>query len=132
MPERSLESRIDYMRGQILAGEFTGPAREATAVIEVAFRELYRRSIGLLAGHDRMRVHKAEEQIGKGNKTFDEFTLGQMVALFRNSDFLESWAKSTNHELRGIRMINFDEMVRLRNQLVHSSGTATRGEAELL
>jgi SAM-dependent methyltransferase len=132
MPERSLESRIDYMRGQILAGEFTGPAREVTAVIETAFRELYRRSIGLLAGQDRMRVLKAEEQIGKGTKTFDEFTLGQMVALFRNSNFLEGWAKSTNHELRGIRMINFDEVVRLRNQLVHSSSTATRGEAELL
>lgn len=132
MLDNTLESRIDYIRTQIKAGEFTAPAREATAIIETAFRELYRRSIGLLNGQDRLRVYKVEEQIGGGTKSFDEFTMGQLVALFRNSNFLEAWSKVTNNELRGIRMINLDEVVRLRNQLVHSDGAATHGEAELL
>jgi len=132
MLDNTLESRIDYIRAQIKAGEFTAPAREATAIIETAFRELYRRSIGLLNGQDRLRVNKVEEQIGGGNKSFDEFTMGQLVGLFRNSNFLEAWSKATNNELRGIRMINLDEVVRLRNQLVHSDGAATHGEAELL
>ncbi len=132
LSSESLEARIDYIRAQIRTGEYGGPAREATQIIETAFRELYRRSIGLLEGRERMRVYKAEEEIGGGAKSVDEFTMGQLVALFRNTNFLEAWSKATNNELRGIRMINLDEIVRLRNQLAHTNTQTSRGEAELL
>lgn len=128
----SLESRIDFIRTQIRLGEFTAPARESTVIIENSFRELYRRSIGLLSGPDRVRVNQAEIQIGGGSKTLDDFTMGQLVALYRNSGFLKSWSTATGNELRGITMINLDEMVRLRNGLQHGSHQASKGEAELL
>lgn len=128
----TLESRIDFIREQIKAGEFTAPARECTVIIENSFRELYRRGIGLLSGADRVKVNQAEAQIGSGNKTVDDFTLGQLVALFRNSGFLGAWADATGNELRGISMINLDEIVKLRNALTHGSHDTTRQEAELL
>lgn len=128
----SLESRIDFIRNQIREGEFTSPARESTVIIENSFRELYRRSIGLLHGADRVKVNQAEIQIGGGTKTLDDFTMGQLVALYRNSGFLKSWSTATGNELRGISMINLDEIVKLRNGLQHGNHEATRGEAELL
>lgn len=128
----SLEARIDFIRQQIKAGEFTAPARECTVIIENSFRELYRRGIGLLSGADRIKVNQTEAQIGAGNKTVDDFTMGQLVALYRNSGFLGAWSAATGNELRGIGMINLDEMVKLRNSLTHGSHETTRQEAELL
>lgn len=87
-----------------------------------------------------MRVNDAENQIGKGQKTIESFSLGQLVALFRNSSFLSSWSRATGNELRGITMINLDELVRLRNEITHieisgegaKGRSATRAESELL
>ncbi|MCU1405483.1 MAG: trxB2 [Glaciihabitans sp.] len=129
---QTLESRIDFIRAQIKSGEYTSPSRECTVIIETSFRELYRRSIGLLTGPDRIKVNQTEIQIGGGTKTLDDFTMGQLVALYRNSGFLKSWSTATGNELRGITMINLDEMVRLRNSLHHGLQEATRNEAELL
>jgi SAM-dependent methyltransferase len=135
----SLEDRIDLIRQQIKSGEYTTPARECLAIIEGSFRELYRRGIGLIAGADRLKVNNAEQQIGKGQKTVESFTLGQLVALFRNSAYLEAWANATGNELRGITMINLDQLVKLRNEITHinildesKARQATKSEAELL
>jgi len=131
MTER-VEEKIDGIRRQLDLGEYTIAAKESAGIIEFAFRELYRRSIGLLAGPARQRVFKVEQEIGKGSKTLDDFTMGQLVHVYRASDFLEAWSKSTGNQLRGIQMINLDEIVHLRNEFTHSSREATRSEADLL
>jgi hypothetical protein len=127
-----IEVRIDAIRGQLDRNEYTIAAKENAAIIELAFRELYRRSVGLLSGRARQRVFAVEQEIGGGRKTFEDFTMGQLVHVYRASDFLDAWSKATGNQLRGIQMINLDELVRLRNELTHNDKEANHAEAELL
>ena len=127
-----LEDRIDQIQTHIAQQYWGTAAKESVSIIELAFRELYQRSLGMLSGPARRRVFSAEDDIGGGNKTVDNFTMGQLVALYRQSRFLDAWAESTGSNLRGLRVINLDELVRLRNALVHEEHVANRSEAELL
>lgn len=126
-----LEGRIEQIRQDIAAGRYTTAAKESAAVIEFAFREIFRRSIGDVTGAARRRAFEAERKIGGPNKDVDSFTLGELVRLFREAKLFDAYTEATGRQLRAITMIDFGQVVALRNRMQHDLYEADRGEAQL-
>jgi hypothetical protein len=102
-------------------------------LIEQALRYLFREHLTRLDEKDRMKIKEAEREIGKGHKGVESFTMGELVRLFENSDFLEAWARNTGKDIRKIRPIKLNELKELRNRLVHDGKIEIdRSEAEFL
>lgn len=127
----NIEQRVQFIRRNLEMGGYTIAARECVSIIEHALRELFLRHLTRLDEKDRIRVQELELKFGKG-KGVESFTMGQLVGLFRQSKFLDAWARSTGRELINIRMINLDEITSNRNKLMHDGKEATRSEAEFL
>ncbi len=102
------------------------------SLIEQALRQLFSRHLTRLDEKDRLRVQKAELEIGKGQKGAESFTMGQLVGVFRTSRFLDAWARVSGKDLGSIRLINFDELTTLRNAFIHGEREAAHSEAEFL
>ncbi|MDH3725926.1 MAG: class I SAM-dependent methyltransferase [Myxococcales bacterium] len=127
----NLEDRIAQIREDMASQRYTTAAKESGAIVEFAFREIYRRSIGLVDDRTRMKALAAESKIGGPGKGIGAFTLGQLYSLFRESDLLVAYGQSMSTQLRAIKMINFDELIRLRNRMQHELYEADRLEAQL-
>lgn len=128
----SFESRIELIRMNFKAGAYSIAARECTTIIESALRELFRRYLKELSTEDRMKVRGAENLIGGGTKSFEDFGLGQLVGTFIKSNFLDAWESASGKALSGIRMINLNEVNSLRVGLEHKNWEASRSEATAL
>jgi 2-polyprenyl-3-methyl-5-hydroxy-6-metoxy-1,4-benzoquinol methylase len=126
-----LEDRIEQIRQDISSERYTVAAKESAAVIEFAFREIYRRSIGEVAGPARQKAFEAENKIGGPGKDVGSFTLGELVNLFREAKLFQAYSEASGIQLRAITMIDFNQVVALRNRLQHGMEEATRGEAQL-
>ncbi len=127
-----VKRRMDLIRRNLEVEGYTIAAKECIGIIEAAFRLLFREQVMKLEEGDRIRVHKAEMNLGKGEKGFERFTLGQLIGVYRESKFLDAWSKASGRDVSGLRMINLDELNRLRNDLIHNGREASRTEAEFL
>lgn len=131
--EPTLEDRVDFIRSQIDDGECRIAAQESALLIEFALRELYGRSLNEIDGKARQRAMQLELEIGRGQgRSYTKFTFGELVRLYRESEFLRAWASATGAELRALQMVNLDEIVRLRNKFSHELYEVRRGEAQFL
>lgn len=126
-----LEEQIDQIRADIAEGRYTTAARDSAGVIELAHREIFRRILPAVSGDVRHRIVLAEQRIGNGNKSVEQFGLGELVGLFREAQLFSAYSDATGVQLRAITMINFRQVVDLRNRLQHHGVEATRGEAQL-
>lgn len=126
-----LEDRIEQIRKDIASERYTVAAKESAAVIEFSFREIYRRSIGEVSGTARQKAFEVENKIGGPGKDVSSFTLGELVNLFREAKLFHAYSEATGVQLRAITIIDFNQVVALRNRLQHGMEEATRGEAQL-
>lgn len=126
-----LEDRIDVIRAQIQHGHHTIAAKESAALIEFAYKEFYRRSLGRLTVDDRRKVFEVEQEIGEGRRSVEDFTFGQLVGLFHRTRFLKRWSDATSASTRGLQIIRIERLVGLRNAIVHEQHEVGRAEAEL-
>ena len=129
---QNLNLRIKQIDTMLTHGLYTPAAKESLALIEYAMRRLLRLEVVRLEGKDRLKVNQAELQIGKGQKSIEDFTMGQLLGVIRTSRFFDAWTRSTGGSLGSVEMINLDAVVKLRNKLVHDGTDAERSDAELL
>lgn len=127
-----LGEKINLIQHNFEIGAYTIVAKECVGLIEQAFRQLFNQRLTQLDEKDRLKVQKAELEVGKGEKGIESFTMGQLVGVFRKSHFLEAWAHASGKELSSIRMINLDELNSLRNKLIHEGEDVSRSKAEFL
>jgi hypothetical protein len=130
----NLEPMIELIRTNLKAGGhgYAVAAKEALGILEIAIREFFRSYLARLTASDRRKFLEAEQRIGKGQKGFENFTLGELIGLLRESDFLKSWASVSGTELGGVHLINLGAVNDLRIRLVHNAGQATESEALVL
>jgi len=124
--------KINFIKHNLAIEAYTIVAKESVGLIEHALRQLFSEHLTQLDEKDRLKVQKAELDIGKGEKGIESFTMGQLVGVFRTSRFLDAWARASGKDLSGVRVINFDELTKLRNKLIHGNQEAPYAEAELL
>ena len=126
------EQKIELIQQNFEIGAYTIAAKECVGLIEQALRQLFKDQLTRLKEEDRLRVQDVERKKGRGLHGVERFTMGQLINLFRASQFLEAWERASGKDLGNIRMINLDELTRFRNNLIHNGAEATRFEAEFL
>lgn len=127
-----LEQKIRFIEYNHKVGAYTIVAKECVGIIEQALRQFFIGQLTRLDEKDRLRVQEQELKKGKGQQGIAHFTMGQLVHLFRESDFLAAWERASKKDLSNVRMINLDELTKIRNNLIHNDFEATRSEAEFL
>jgi SAM-dependent methyltransferase len=126
-----LEDQIEQIRQDIQSERYTVAAKECAGIIEFAFREIYRRSIGEVDGSTRKKAFEVEDRLGGPSKDVSSFTLGELVGLFREAKLFDAYSKATGRKLRAITMIDFSQVVTVRNRMQHGREEVGRGEAQL-
>ena len=106
--------------------------KECCGLFEVAFRKIFQEAVTTFNFEDRNSLLDEEKKIGKEKKGVNEFGLGELVGLFRETGLMKKWAKISNRDLGLISSLDFNSVVRLRNDLVHNGGQCGRLEAELV
>jgi hypothetical protein len=128
----NLSQKLHFIEHNLEIGGYTIVAKECVGLIEQALRQLFRDQLTYLTEHDRLNIQDAERSLGKGEKGVERFTMGQLVNLFRTAHFLDAWERASRKDLSELRVINLDELTKLRNRFIHDDREATRAQAEFL
>ncbi len=131
----NLEQRILFIKHNLLEkGGYSIAAKECLGIIEFALRELLLRHLNVLDADTRHKVAEKEKKEAKGGrgKSIQDFTMGQLLGIIRETDFINAWSKATNKDLINIRMINLDALSKLRNDLIHTGEQADASQAHFL
>ena len=112
--------------------EYTASATRGVAVIEQTLRHVLKISLSQLAEADQANVKKAMQSRGQKHPDIERFTMGQLVNVVLESNFLDAWARMTGKDPSRVRLYDLDELRKLRNKFAHELRQATRAEAEFL
>ena len=112
--------------------EYTASAARGVAVIEQVLRHVLQTSLPKLAEADQSNVKKAAQRRGRKDPEIEKFTMGQLVNVVLESNFLDAWARMSGAEPSRVRLYDLDELRKLRNKFAHELRQATRAEAEFL
>jgi SAM-dependent methyltransferase len=126
------EDRIEKIRQDILSQRYTTAVQDSVKIIEIAFRQIYQRSIGEVDEATRRKAIELEQNIGGSGKDISSFSLEELVKLFLDAKLFNAYSKATGQELRAITMINFSEVVEVHNRLQWHLCENSRAEARLL
>ncbi len=127
------QQKLKFIKYNFEIGGYRIVAKECVGLIEQALRQLFREQLPRLDEDDQIVARKTERKMSRGNTMgVERFTMGQLVRLIRNSHFLDAWERASGKDLGNIRVINLDELTKLRNRLIHDNREATRSEAEFL
>ena len=127
-----LEQKILFIQGNFELGGYTIVARECVTLVEQALRQVLKQSLSELEEKDRLKFQETEWRRGRGGTGFDSFTMGQLINVIIESNFLDAWARVSGRDPGNIRSINLDELRKLRNKFIRNGHKATRSEAEFL
>lgn len=112
--------------------EYTASAARGVAVIEQVMRHILQSSLPQLAEADQINVRKAMQRRGQKHPDIEKFTMGQLVNVVIESNFLDAWARMTGKDPSRARLYDLDELRKLRNKFAHELRQATGAEAEFL
>ncbi len=129
---RDFRSRIKSITRILEIGEYTNAATECVKLIEQALRHVVSRYLERVDDKVRRKVQEAVQKRDRRGEGIDRLTMGQLVHVLRESEFLDAWARVSGKDLRSLRIINLDKLTQLRNKVMHEGAEATRAEAELL
>lgn len=101
-------------------------------MFEIVFKKIFAEAVVNFPYQERIKLIETEQKIGNSKKGVQEFGLGQLVGLFRESDLMKKWAKYSNRDIGLIDTLNFNSIVELRNKLVHDAADCSQFEADLV
>lgn len=125
-------AKVRKIESRLTSQEYTSAAKMCLEVLEQALRYVLEEQTIYLGEAVRLRIQEAERSVGKGEKQLEHFTMNQLVEVFRRARVVDAWELAAGRELTGIRLLNLDELPRLRNKFIQEKKEATRTEAELL
>jgi len=121
-------TRVNAVDRLVADGHHKQALQEAGGVLEDLLRELYRRTIAQLTPGTQQDVAERAEKIGK-NKPVGDFTLGQIVGLFREAQLFEYAERAVGKKLVHLPSANFNAFVDLRNRATHKGDDVSDEEA---
>ena len=109
-------------------GHYVQAITTAGSVLETMLKTLYGQVFPQLPPAEQQTVAKKVEKIGRG-KAVSEFTLGQLLGVFRENQLFEQAEKVLKRDLPHLRSANFNLFVELRNRATHQGATVEEDEA---
>ncbi len=144
MSTPAFDRKVELIEKLLKDKQYTTAARECLILIEGGLRDILIKETDKLEPSDRSRVRNEEHKVAKGKestsdkkpkRSFENFTLGELIGIIRNAKFFEAWEKISQKSFP--MLINLDKITSFRNQLFHAKGwaahrEATQDEAELI
>lgn len=121
-------ARLDEIDGLVHAGHYKQAMQDAGGVLEDLLREIYRQTLPSLSPGDQQRISEKAEKIGK-SKPVSDFSLGQIVGLFRETELFENAGRALGRKLAHLPSANFNAFVDLRNRATHKNEEVSEEEA---
>ncbi len=112
--------------------EYTAGARECVIVIEQALQYVLHRNLEQVDEGVRAKVQNAVRKRDRRGQGIKGLTMGQLSNVLQESKFLEAWAQASGTDLTRARLIDLDEVRKLRNKFMHEARKASRSEATFL
>jgi hypothetical protein len=114
-----LISNLDKIENFLKTQEYTSAARECFFSIEGRLRDILVNETEKLDEQTQQRVRTKEQEFAKSGrgKSFEDFTLGQLIAVVRDAKFFEAWEKVSQRKFP--HLIDLNRLSKLRNELVH-------------
>jgi uncharacterized protein len=128
-PQMVWSKRVHEVESLVGGGHHKQALQEAGSVLEGLLKELYRRTIDNVAPADQNHLLAKLEQVGKG-KPVGDLTLGQIVGLFRESDFFRLAERALGRKLPHISTANFTTFIDIRNRAVHKGEQVSAKESK--
>lgn len=128
---------MDYLKqmGEIerlIAGGFPGHAvQTAGSTLEMLYKDLYRKLLGHMPRTERDKLNRTEERKG-GGKGLDQFTLGQLVGLFREANLVTKLEQYLNLSLPFMKSFDPNYVLGLRNEATHKNAKVEVEDAQLI
>jgi hypothetical protein len=129
-----LKQRISFIKKHLLDGNYTIVAKECLAIIEFTFRELLLHHLDVLDADTQLKIQKEESNLAKGGrgKSIQDFTMGQLLGIIRETDFVGAWGRATGKDFLNIHMINLDTLNAVRNHLIHQNKEVNYSQAHFI
>lgn len=127
-----MKNKLSFIQRSLDSEEFDVVIKESCSLFEVVFRKIFSQVITILPYHERKVVLDVEYKIGNGRKGVQEFGMGELVGLFRESRLFDKWSKYYSKDLGLIKTVDFNAIVQLRNECTHFGHTCHRREADLI
>ena len=98
---------------------------ECGVLLEQALRKLMEEILPQVrSAEESQRLHEAQVRIGGGSKTFHDFTMGQLVGLFRDARLFDIVRRVKTSNLRLSGRIPWDQLVEWRNSALHGAASS--------
>lgn len=123
MSNDKIQNILSSIDRNLEIGDFNSSVFQCGIVFEIIFKQIIKESMSTLPFNIRKSILEMETQIGKGNKGFDDFTLGQIVGLLRETKLISIWAKHLNKDLGILQSIDISPFIELRNEASHSNSS---------
>lgn len=124
--------KVQEIERHLPSKDYTGTSKMCLEVVEQMLRYVLQHQETRLGEAMQLRIREAESFIGRGEARLDQFSLWQLIGVLRKARFVDAWELALGRELSGIRLMNLDELPRLRKKFFQDQKPATRTEAELL
>lgn len=123
------KAKLDEVDRLVENEHYKQAMQEAGSVLEMMLRDLYQRTLPTLPAAEQQKVIEKVAQIGR-NKAVNDFTLGQIVGLFRDTKLFEPAEKVVGRKLSHLQGANFNTFVDIRNRATHKGEEIEREEAD--
>ncbi len=117
----------------LLQGEhYSAAVRHCMTAIEQALKDILKQSLPKLEPEVRNKIQKAVRKRDNFGKGIDGLTMGALIHVIRESNFLDAWPRVSGKDASRARMLALDELRKLRNKFAHELRKAIESEADFL
>jgi len=115
-------SHIQSIKKILDEGHYENAAGECLFLIGFILRDSLK-NVSILDETTKLKIAALEQQMIKSSRatSIDDFTMGQLLGIVRDANFVEAWSKATGKSSLGLRLINMDKLASLRNQIAHGT-----------
>jgi hypothetical protein len=100
---RDFRSRIKSITRILEIREYTNAATECVKLIEQALRQVVSQYLERMDDDKvRRKVQEAVQKRDRRGEGIDSLTMGQLVHVLRESDFLDAWARASGKNLSSV------------------------------
>ena len=98
-------------------------AKDVATVVEQILRFVFHQTFPQLLTDEQQKIEreiaKIDKQKDEKRRGVDNFTLGELNQVFDNAKFFEMYERALQQRVEVMKLINFAEFRKLRNQLTH-------------
>ncbi len=116
--EKRYKDKLIIINDAFQSKNFDTVVQESCKIFEVIMKQLYIEALGKLDSKSRKELMNIEYSNDK-SIGIDTFSFGQVIGLYKKSNFFSILERSTNRDYSMLRAINFELINDLRNASAH-------------